>query len=124
MAKSKYEHWTDGFKLNRSFLAHLHQVCPDHILNKEAYHVYAVDHAKKKWRYTGRVIDGKPERKMDIWKDEFLQMNVRNQLCKMEHLGILRRISPGLYCWDDAVVGYVDVSVAPFEERVAWSASR
>jgi len=86
---TKYEHWTDGVKANKRFMATLY--ANTHALrsftNQQAYMFY--------WLYHQQIA-GQQMPKLD---DPFMQMNVRNQLCKLEHTGLLTRIHPGVYKW-------------------------
>lgn len=95
------KHWTEGVRLNQKFREALEEHYPRAFTNKQAYKVYADHNAERKTR--PYYDPTKPEPPMvsygPIEKDEWLQMNVRNQLCKMEHLGLLIRVAPGTYLW-------------------------
>jgi len=101
MNNSKYDHWTDGVRLNQGFARVLFEHCepPLYISNKDAYVVYEQFHAAKP-TYISTVKQGVPTFK-PIHDNSFLQMNVRNQLCKMAYMGIIVRIRNGVYRWNE-----------------------
>jgi len=92
-------HWTDRVRLNKSFADRLRRITYDPaydtnpVTNKDAYIVYALYHSTKK--------DGSRTGTLSwlVKYDAYMKMNVRNQLCKMERLGMLRRVKPGVYEW-------------------------
>lgn len=92
---SKLDHWTDSVRVNKRFLRNLHEATAyqnkGHLTNLDGYILY--------WLYH---IDLKRPRNYRLgseMKDPQMQMNVRNQLCKLEHIGILIRVKPGHYKW-------------------------
>jgi len=91
-------HWTDYVKLNKSFADRLKRITYDPkcgrnpVTNKDAYEVYVLYHSTK-YTFDPNSL------KRALEHDETLKANVRSQLCKMEHLGMLRRVKPGLYEW-------------------------
>lgn len=99
---SKRKHWTENVHRNYRFEQELRVLFPIRVTNAQAYEVYAEFHAKRP-AYP-RYAPEKPEPPKvaygPIVENEWLRMNVRNFLCKLEHLGILRRIEPGVYVWN------------------------
>jgi hypothetical protein len=107
------KHWTDKVKVSRRFTNELKARHPGEVTNAEAYKV-RIDTLPEKYleiRRRGYVMrrehsgdikyfkDTPREFELFLLQDEFLKMNVRNQLCKLEHLGELVRLSPGRYVW-------------------------
>lgn len=87
-------------RLNKAFISNLHSKFSEgEFTNKEAYNLYASDHARKSgckaemlgWDDT-QVVDG--------WQ----KMNVRNNLCAATVRGILNRIDPGRYIFSDRYI--------------------
>ena len=113
----KYDHWTDSFRINQSFVADLMNVIGNRpFTNWDAYRLYLSFHASKRnVRMWNHILEGYREAfaaKNDIDPhylrflesqalngDQWMQMNVRNQLCKLHHMGRLIRTSPGHYIW-------------------------
>lgn len=92
---SELNHWTDGVKINNRFLRNLYEATTNqsrgHFTNKDAYILY--------WLYHSDVTKQRTYALGHETKDPWMQANVRNQLCKLEHEGILVRVSPGHYKW-------------------------
>lgn len=109
---SKYDHWTDGTRLNRSFAQNLLNECeyPLYITNKMAYELYAQFHASRPTFVSGVTPKG-PEIS-PIADHTFLRMNVRNQLCKMARMGLLIRVRPGVYRWSENWAQYTPEAFA------------
>jgi len=91
----EYDHWTDSVRVNKRFLRNLYEATASqnrgHFTNQDGYVLY--------WLYHSDITK---QRKYALGyeaKDPEMQMNVRNQLCKLEHIGILVRVKPGHYKW-------------------------
>ena len=101
--QSMYGHFSDGVSPSKPFIRALaHETGHGNMAaftNKVAYEVYAIHCGKKDHRF-----DGSPTILHDMENDPRLQMNVRNQLCKLAHWGILTRIRLGVYKWCDPYV--------------------
>jgi hypothetical protein len=95
------KHWTDSVRINEKFATKLKGLCPEQVNNKGAYLVYGLFNAQRKTypTYDAKATEAPKVKYDNIWHDPFLQMNVRNQLCKLEHVGRLERIAPGNYIW-------------------------
>jgi hypothetical protein len=98
--KQKYEPWSDSFSVNHKFVRQLIDATryPDInalVTNYRAYQIYAKYCSKTVNIYREPVED-------DVW----LRMNVRNQLCKLCHFGVLTRWAPGVYTWNSLLAKY------------------
>jgi hypothetical protein len=111
---SKYKHWTDGVRINPRFIETLeHAVGGRRFTNAEAYHLYHEFHARDplaNFEFTEKEYSTSIEAALRIHKiakegDDWMKMNVRNQLCKMVRLGLLRRVRPGVYEWTANLTG-------------------
>lgn len=93
--RSMYEHFTDGVSPSKPFISKLREQSATwtEITNKDAYRIYALWCAKHS--AYGDAVN-------DLW----CQMNARNQMCKLEHFGILIRIRPGVYHWNTMLRKY------------------
>lgn len=100
-ATNMKRHWTDNVAVNQKFLRALREEALGSVSNKTAYQIYARNCADRKTyiAYDPTRLTTPKVKVADIVENEFLQMNVRNQLCKLEHLGILERTMPGQYVW-------------------------
>lgn len=82
------EPWS-SWRINERFLSGLLESFGDReITNREAYKYYWQHHSEQ-YKTLAGALRG--------WRDPFLQMNVRNTLCKAAHIGRLVRIAPGRY---------------------------
>ena len=100
--QSMYGHFSDGISPSKPFIKGLHELTryDASFTNKDAYKVYAQFCSKKPNAWTGSILNGVPVTSNETWRyDEWLQMNARNQLCKLEHWGFLKRVHPGVYVW-------------------------
>jgi hypothetical protein len=104
---SKYDHWTDGFRVNHSFAITLEQQFKGRpsFTNADAYRLYVTFHAseqhKATWATVARLFPHKKwATNQPIFGDDWSKMNTRNQLLKLAHLGVLVSIKPGVYRWD------------------------
>ena len=92
---TKFDHWTDGVRINNRFLRTLHEATANqnrgHFTNGDAYILY--------WLYHSDITKQRSYALGHEMGDRMLRMNVRNQLCKLEHENILVRVSPGHYKW-------------------------
>jgi hypothetical protein len=90
-----YDHWTDSVRINKRFLRNLYEATASqnrgHFTNKDAYVLY--------WLYHSDITKQRTYALGYEAKDPEMQMNVRNQLCKMEHEGLTIRVKPGHYKW-------------------------
>ena len=91
----EYAHWTDSVRLNKRFAWTLYQAThlKQRFDNQQAYMLY--------WLYHMDIKHARQYAMGYEAQDPFMQMNVRNQLCKLEHEGLLRRVKPGLYTWTE-----------------------
>ena len=99
------KHWTDIVRVNRKFMSHLRQELTNaRITNAVAYDIYVKHCARRTtcYRYDRTATVLPKARLASATEDPWIQMNVRNQLCKMEHLELIIRIAPGYYRWNEA----------------------
>lgn len=102
---TRKKHWTENVHRNYRFEQELRMLCPIRVTNVQAYQIYAQYHAERPTHpvYDETVPEPPRVSYEPIEKDQWLQMNVRNQLCKLEHLKILERVEPGVYVWRDTI---------------------
>jgi len=105
--KSMYDHFTDGVSPNETFVRALRKRTRTRpVTNRDGYEVYAEFCAKKKYHWSTYGPNRATEMHEDMVNDYWLQMNVRNQMCKLEYFGILIRDHPGKFHWNPLLAKY------------------
>lgn len=86
---SQLDHWTDNVRFKKRFVQELRRAHPLGFSNGDAYQIYFEGHKERR----------DPRYYHNEENDPWYQMNVRNQLCMLEHRGVLIRVRPGTYVW-------------------------
>jgi len=97
--KNPNAHWTDPVHLSKRFAEELARQRPQDLTNKEAYVIRFSTLTARGIVYWHNFYHKTIGLTQEVTTDYWFQVNTRNQLCKMEHLGMLERTSPGHYRW-------------------------
>lgn len=116
LGEDESKHWTDSVRINKRFLQTLfeatHAQNKGRFTNQQAYLLY--------WLYHSSVDPNRRHHYKVGYElaDPSMQMNVRNQLCKLEHEKLLIRVKPGTYRWPEGINEKIQGRVNPRKLRL------